>query len=187
MGEPSELTKLMIDNLPEGQLTPEQAYAIYEALDLIPPGVCLEIGAYFGRSTVLIANHPNVALLYSIDVWDHYRIPGNEYQHDESVFKQYCANLLKYNVQDKVRHVTGRSYDILGLCGKFFMAIFIDGDHQLEYIKQDLCFVAWLHHKGVLIIHDYDNSPGVREMTDRYITPYYKVCARADNIIAFHK
>ncbi len=179
-----------MDNTPEGHLTPRQAELLYQALDTnVSTGAALEIGAYLGRSTVLLAKHPHISRLFSVDVWDHYRQPEAEYDHDPGIHQQYMANLAEYDVLDVVRPITAPSAVLLSGWGRRLKFVFIDGEHTYESVKQDLGWLFWLDPHGIAAIHDYDNWPEVKQAVDEFLadSPVYKVFAHEDNILILLK
>ncbi len=56
---------------------------------------------------------------------------------------------------------------------EFFDFIFIDANHKLRYVAQDLRWTRLLNVKGKLALHDYsDQFPGVRIAVNRFLNKY---------------
>jgi predicted O-methyltransferase YrrM len=113
----------------------------------------LEIGSYFGRSTVALAS--TAALVHTIDVH-----PADEVGGD--TLTALIANLDRYDLRHKVVVLAGFSQLILPQLnpGSFDLA-FLDGQHQRDPVEEDLAaLLPLVHPRGVIAFHDY-GVPGV--------------------------
>lgn len=126
----------------------------------------LEVGAYFGFSTVCMAQFAN--MVYSLDTHT-----GDVHLSKTNTFQYYMGYLQRYRVLDKVAILIGLSTDILPRLPKdtFDMA-FIDATHTYEAVKKDIELTIPLVKSGGLIsFHDYQegNHVGVQQAVDEFI------------------
>jgi hypothetical protein len=152
------------DTIP-GWLEPEEAEMLAR---LAQDKICLEIGAYRGRSTISIAQ--TAWLLHTIDpCWP---------KDDPQVLPDLWTNLLRHNLTDTVIVHVGKSEDMYPLkCRNFFhfKFIFIDGCHEETSVTSDLINLRINIDMGLeyLALHDYcnDNWPGVKMAADKLLGP----------------
>ena len=130
--------------------------------ELATDAVVLEVGAWWGFSTVLIAL---VAKSVSSVEWG----LGDEHAgHDESL-GPLITNLDRYGVRGKVIVHVGASADVLPLLPVgYFDFAFIDAYHTAEAVRRDAELVIPLVHvHGHIGFHDYgDERFGVKEAVD---------------------
>jgi len=119
----------------------------------------VEIGTYKGINAKQILKNLNVRSLYAIDPWNNYS-EYNEYN-NESLKKVYdsAMKLLKKEVKSGkvivVRDYSENAYNILK--NKKFDFIYIDGNHDYNYVKKDIfSFWSLLKDGGILGGHDID-------------------------------
>jgi predicted O-methyltransferase YrrM len=120
--------------------------------------VCLEIGAFEGRSTVWLAEN-GIKVIDCVDTWT----GGEEHsQLDmlsvEEVFDHNMAQ-LSATADTVIRKHKGMSTKVLGTlidCAATFDLVYIDGSHIAKDVLTDAC-MAWtmLRPKGILIFDDY--------------------------------
>jgi len=118
----------------------------------------LEIGAFYGKSTVAIAM--NAKRVLSIDPFDCHHSEatkeGNLIRRPDKFnnLPIYLENIKGY---DNIRYIVGLSKDIVPTLTETFDYIYIDGDHSYEGVKLDL-ELCWplLEKGGILVLHDYD-------------------------------
>ena len=140
----------------------------------------LEIGAHCGINLMCVAasyaRHPD-SKLYGIDPWEDY---GDypEYKGVQLSHYEACqANLRRIpELQAKITTRKGYSHEIVPTFdAEFFDIIYVDGNHQPEYVLEDgvLAFRK-LKSGGILIFDDY-NFGGL-DMTkrgvDAFLTAY---------------
>lgn len=131
-------------NLPDGWLTIEEA----EQLALLAQGkTVLELGAWKGRSTVLLAG--SAKQVVSID--RHNGIPG----HGGDSLDEYLGNVRDLA---NVSVVIADFQSVVPLLGHFDLA-YIDGDHDEYSVYRDVRLVEG--HADMLAFHDWD-FPEVR-------------------------
>ncbi len=127
------------------------------------PGIkVLEIGAWLGRTTILLSEViREFGMLYVIDNWHGTDFWGDIRTQDESsknleYFHTYCSVIKEKGVYDKVRILNMSSQDASEIItDNFFDVIFLDDDHRYTSVKKDM--ITWyskLKNNGLLIGHD---------------------------------
>lgn len=131
---------------------------------------CLEVGAYYGFTTVCMAQHAK--MVYSID---NHR--GDIHLGRKDTLQGYLAQLQKYKVLSKVAILIGESTDILPRLehGMFDFA-FIDATHTYEAVRADIALVEplmKLNEDAFIAFHDYEETSnkqfGVTQAVDEAI------------------
>lgn len=120
----------------------------------------LEIGAFYGANLITVADtyasHP-YSKLYCIDPWDDYNDYPEYKDQQHVIYNTFLGNIERSGSKDKV--VINRGYsniEVPKLKDDFFDIIYIDGNHEPEYVLEDavLCFRK-LKVGGILIFDDY--------------------------------
>lgn len=132
-------------NLPQGWLTDEEA----EELQRLARGqVVLELGAWKGRSTVVLAE----VARYVVSVDIHTGIPG-AYRAEEDSLDDYLRNVRGFS---NVAIVIAMFEDIVPrLCKYAFNLVFIDGKHDTHSVVRDAQLAARIS-PSVTAFHDWD-------------------------------
>lgn len=136
-----------------------------ELVRLTAGKVVLEVGAYKGHGTVLMA-------LAGAKVWalDWHR--GDEALGPTDTLCAWWSNVRRHHVEDQVVGIIGRSPDLMNTFYPrpqlWFDVVFVDAAHDYESVKAD---AAAAHQAvdpdGVLIFHDYCSTwPGVVQAVD---------------------
>lgn len=120
----------------------------------------LEIGSYYGRSTVSMAQ--TAESLVAVDPFD-----GRATSDPRSTLPKFMEHLHRYRLLGKVTAHEGRSEDVLPtLTGQFGFA-FIDGDHRESAVRKDAMLCKPLMASGGLVaFHDYGVEAGVTTVVD---------------------
>ena len=133
-----------------------------------------EIGTYKGINAKQILKNLNVRSLYVIDLWDNY--PGYNGYNNKSSKKVYdsAIKLLKKEVESGkviiIRDNSENAYNILK--NKKFDFIYIDGNHDYNYVKKDVfSFWSLLKNGGILGGHDIDFT-GVLQVVSEFSAKY---------------
>ena len=126
--------------------------------------ICLEIGSFYGKSTVCIAEVAKSVL--AVDTWqsagDGQTQTGRL---SEGIFDTFLNATWGY---DNIKYIMGFSHDVVpALEGKQFDVVFIDATHSYEGVKKDVeISLPKLKDDGVFIFHDYTTWRGVAEAVD---------------------
>ena len=119
--------------------------------------VLLEIGSYYGRSSLCLGfplkNTDSV--LFCVDKWEDGRC---------AVYKDWEKNILSNGLQNNVFPIQMHSHKALeGLKTPFADFIFIDGDHEYETVVKDIDNAySLLKEGGMVAVHDViDKFPGI--------------------------
>jgi hypothetical protein len=145
--------------LPSDIPTAVKAAEAEELQDLARGVVVLECGAFYGFSTVVLAQ---VALVvHSVD-WHH----GDEQAGRVETLPDYLTNLKRYGVADRVVTHMGRFEDVLpSLRPGSFDGCFLDGQHDRASLDRDLRLIhPLIRRRGWIAVHDYglfDVTPAV--------------------------
>lgn len=140
----------------------------------------LEIGALHGANFISFlktyGSHDD-SELFCIDPWEDYE-EYPEYKNEQiSNFLIFMTNINNLNKQEKqkINIIKGHSnVEVLKLNDDFFDIIYIDGNHEPEYVLEDavLCFRK-LKKDGILIFDDY--GWGGPEMVEKAIDAFINV------------
>ena len=139
----------------------------------------LEIGAFCGANVISCAESCygkyDGSKLYCVDPWEDYE-EYNEYKGEqEKIYDIFCRNIKNNGVDDKIEVRRGYSRDeIVKFGDNFFDIIYIDGNHEPEYIMEDAVLsFRKLKKGGYMIFDDYgweDASYGI----DGFLNGYRK-------------
>lgn len=141
----------------------------------------LEIGVFYGANLLSVANtyglHPD-SKLYGVDPWeDYYEYP--EYKEQQlKIYDSFITNLQNSGVQDKV--VLHRGYSNLEIPkfqDEFFDIVYIDGNHEPEYVLEDAVLsFRKLKKEGIMIFDDYGwGGPDLTKRgIDGFLNGYHK-------------
>jgi len=101
----------------------------------------LEIGTFHGANILSVANsygkHSD-SKLYCIDPWQDYN-DYPEYKNEQhTIYKSFIDNVERSGVKDKIKINRGYSnIEIPKFEDDFFNIIYIDGNHEPEYVLED--------------------------------------------------
>lgn len=132
----------------------------------------LELGAYLGFSTVVLASV--AAEVISVD-WH----LGDAHAGLGDTWEGFCSNLDRYGVADRVHVIRGRFEDVLPPMAAVvprFGGCFLDAMHDEESVSRDTALaLPLIRPGGFMAWHDYGRgdatgNPGfaVTEVADRY-------------------
>jgi predicted O-methyltransferase YrrM len=154
-------------------------------VDIISPRVYkrtpinyLEIGTFYGANLLSVAgsyaSHPD-SKLYCIDPWEDYdEYPEYKGEHT-TIYSGFTRNLETSGHKDRVTVCRGYSNnEIPKFQDNFFDIIYIDGNHENEYVLEDAVLsFRKLKKGGILIFDDYEYyfcKIGV----DAFLSAYHK-------------
>ena len=142
----------------------------------------LEIGAFYGANLISVsrnyAAHP-MSELHCIDPWCDYAEYKNDSSSDKtgSVYESFRRNLSVCGEAHRINVYRGFSHDVIPtLKNDHFDLIYVDGNHEPEYVMED-CVIAFRKLKvgGYMVIDDYLDSmcEGETKMSiDAFLTGY---------------
>ena len=141
-----------------------------------------EIGVSMGVNSISINENLNMKKLYLIDIWDKFLLDGktydstNSYNHVKKIFKD-CKNvdIIKDDSVKVAKTIKDNTLDF----------VYIDGNHQYEYVKADI--EAWypkVKIGGIISGHDYRKCwKGVIKAVDEFVKKYnYKLFIKKNKI-----
>jgi predicted O-methyltransferase YrrM len=141
----------------------------------------LEIGTFYGANLFSVANSygcHNDSKLYCIDPWEDYD-EYSEYKNEQStIYNLFMENLKNSGAQDKI--VINRGFsnnEIPKFKDEMFDIIYIDGNHEPEYVLEDAVLsFRKLKKGGILIFDDYGwGGPDLTQRgIDGFISGYHK-------------
>jgi predicted O-methyltransferase YrrM len=123
----------------------------------------LEIGAFYGKTTVCIAE---VAIsVTTVDTW---AVDGNGQTQlpeiNETVFNTFKDSIKEYG---NVTYLVGRSEKIVPGIDRQFDVVFIDAEHSYNGVLSDIrVTLPKLKDNGVFVFHDYGTWAGVTQAID---------------------
>jgi len=141
----------------------------------------LEIGAFYGANILSVANSYGLhkdSKLYCIDPWEDYA-EYSEYKNEQSnIYCSFINNIEKSGVRQKI--IINRGYsnkEIPKFQDDFFDIIYIDGNHEPEYVLEDAVLSFRKLKKGGIMIFD-DYGWGGPDLTQRgidgFLSGYHK-------------
>ena len=120
----------------------------------------LEIGCFYGANVISVletyAKHP-LSSIHCIDPWIDYTDYGEYKGQFDYIYNTFLSNINKLECKDKINVHRGYSHDqIPKLIHNFFDIIYIDGNHNPEYVLEDAVLAfRKLKINGVMIFDDY--------------------------------
>lgn len=141
----------------------------------------LEIGTFFGANLLSVADSYGIhkdSKLYCIDPWEDYEDYPEYKDEQNTIYGMFLKNIEKSESKDKI--VINRGYsnnEVPKFQDDFFDIIYIDGNHEPDYVLEDaiLCFRK-LKKNGIMIFDDY--GWGGPDLTtrgiDAFIHAYHK-------------
>jgi predicted O-methyltransferase YrrM len=141
----------------------------------------LEIGAFYGANILSVANTyglHNDSKLYCIDPWEDYN-DYPEYKGEQpSIYDSFISNIENSGVKEKIIIKRGYSNnEVPKFQDEYFDIIYIDGNHEPDYVLEDavLCFRK-LKKGGIMIFDDYGwCGPDLTQRgIDAFLSAYHK-------------
>jgi predicted O-methyltransferase YrrM len=120
----------------------------------------LEIGTFYGANILSVANSYGLhydSKLYCIDPWEDYD-DYPEYKNEQpSIYNSFLKNIENSGAKEKI--IINRGYsnnEIPKFENDFFDIIYIDGNHEPEYVLEDAVLsFRKLKKGGIMIFDDY--------------------------------
>lgn len=141
----------------------------------------IEIGAFYGANLFSVANSYCVhkdSKLIAIDPWQDYNEYPEYKNRQNEIYETFKKNLNSFEHKNKIQIMRGFSnQELLKLPDNNFDIIYIDGNHEPEYVLEDavLCFRK-LKNNGFLIFDDYGwGGPDLTKRgIDAFTNGYFK-------------
>ena len=141
----------------------------------------LEIGTFYGANILSVAEtygiHPD-SKLHCIDPWEDYDEYPEYKGRQDSIYNTFLKNIKNSGKEDKL--IIHRGYsnkELLKFEDELFDIIYIDGNHEPEYVLEDAVLsFRKLKKNGIMIFDDY--GWGGPDLTKRGIDGF---------LIGYHK
>jgi len=127
------------------------------------PIMYLEIGAHYGGNLIEVAktygSHPE-SKMYCIDPWEDYSEYPEYKGRQETIYSTFIKNVENSGTKEKIIPIRGYSnIELLKFQDNTFDIIYIDGNHESEYVLEDAVLsFRKLKSGGVMIFDDYTDS-----------------------------
>jgi predicted O-methyltransferase YrrM len=141
----------------------------------------LEIGTFYGANILSVAKTYGLhsdSKLYCIDPWEDYD-EYHEYKNQQStIYNSFINNIENSGCKDKIIINRGYSnFEIPKFKDNFFDIIYIDGNHEPEYVLEDAVLsFRKLKKNGIMIFDDYGwGGPDLTQRgIDAFLLGYHK-------------
>jgi predicted O-methyltransferase YrrM len=121
----------------------------------------IEIGCYFGRSAMALADNTDGIVVCIDPYMGLYNSPNQNIRLDfnDTVYEDFLYNLSEHIKSGKLVHFrcTVDEVDMNEMPAADL--VFIDGDHSYEGCKKDILFAQSIVHNGIIAGHDW-GTPG---------------------------
>lgn len=141
----------------------------------------LEIGTFYGANLLSVAETyglHNDSRLYCIDPWEDYDDYSEYKNQQSSIYNCFINNVETSGVKDKITIKRGYSnFEIPKFPDEFFDLIYIDGNHEPEYVLEDAVLsFRKLKKNGIMIFDDYGwGGPDLTKRgIDGFLSGYHK-------------
>ena len=141
----------------------------------------LEIGVFYGANIISVGKTyglHNESKLFCIDPWEDYE-EYDEYKNEQPhIYETFNENIKNSGFQDKI--IINRGYsnkEIHNFDDNFFDIIYIDGNHEPDYVLEDaVSSFRKLKVNGIMIFDDYGwySAHEVEKAIDAFVSVYSK-------------
>ena len=141
----------------------------------------LEIGTFYGANILSVAEtygSNNDSKLYCIDPWEDYEQYPEYKTQQTTIYNTFITNIENSLAKDKI--IINRGYsniEIPKFQDDFFDIIYIDGNHEPEYVLEDAVLsFRKLKKNGIMIFDDYGwGGPDLTKRgIDGFLNGYHK-------------
>lgn len=149
----------------------------------------LEVGTFRGANLLSVASTYGKHLdseLTCIDPWENYSDYPEYYNQQDNNYNMFIRNLERFNEKNKIIVKRGYSNDIIPtLPNSYFDIIYIDGNHEPEYVLEDAVLAfRKLKLNGYIIFDDY--GWGGPDLTKRGIDSFMNAYFKRIRILGHH-
>jgi hypothetical protein len=141
----------------------------------------LEIGTLYGANLFSVANTYCLnkdSKLYCIEPWIDYDVYSEYKNSQNTIYTTFMENVHNSGIEDKLVIIRGFSnVEIPKLEDDFFDIIYIDGNHESEYVLEDAVLsFRKLKKGGIMIFDDYGwGGPDLtKKGIDGFLSGYHK-------------
>jgi len=118
----------------------------------------LEVGTWMGWSGLLMAEHPNIKKFKAIDIHKDMNISYFNPSHLLSE-KEEIGKMLKFSDKTELEFCNSLKWK----SDEKFDMVFIDANHDYEYVKHDTENIGLKNATKIIAWHDYPNESGVTD------------------------
>jgi predicted O-methyltransferase YrrM len=141
----------------------------------------LEVGAFYGANAISVANtyaaHPE-SELHLVDPWEDYSEYPEYKTEQPKIHDQFLRNIESSGAKDKMKIHRGFSnVEIPQFADEYFDIIYIDGNHEPEFVMEDAVLsFRKLKKDGIMIFDDYGwGGPDLTQRgIDGFLSGYHK-------------
>lgn len=141
----------------------------------------LEIGTFYGANLLSVANtygsHKD-SKLYCVDPWEDYDDYPEYKNKQDTIYKTFLTNIEDSGKKNKIVVNRGYSNNVIPTFqDNFFDIIYIDGNHEPEYVLEDAVLsFRKLKIGGIMIFDDYGwGGPDLTQKgIDGFLSGYHK-------------
>lgn len=156
-------------------------FDIIKLSDYDKPINYLEIGAFYGANLLSVAKtycSNEKSKLFVIDPWEDYS-DYPEYKNEQTkIYDKFISNIGNSEYKNKIKIIRGYSNkELIKLEDNFFDIIYIDGNHEPEYVLEDAVLsFRKLKNQGIMIFDDYGwGGPDLtKKGIDAFANAYHK-------------
>ena len=143
--------------------------------------ICLEVGSFEGRGTLLIENalcQHDGSKVYCVDPWEDMYVNGdNRFNSIDSLFVgQYDRFLNNTKGHSKIVALRGKSDDMIKNVPEEVDFAYIDGDHSPEQVYKDgVNVMSKMKSGGIIVFDDYPwehNGVKCKDGIDRFLQEF---------------
>lgn len=118
----------------------------------------VEIGVLYGDNALSLLNNLDIKKLYLIDTWKNYEGYTDNYG-TESLNRIYEKVVKRFKNDNRIDIIRMSSDDAITFIPDELDFVYIDGNHQYEYVKKDIeNYYPKIKNGGIFGGHDFDNS-----------------------------
>ena len=156
-------------------------YSILPLNEYNKPIIYLEIGTFYGANLLSVADSyalHKYSVLHCIDPWEDYQEYPEYKGQQNNIYNTFLQNIEESNKKDKIVIHRGYSHQLLQTFeDDMFDIIYIDGNHEPEYVLEDAVLsFRKLKKDGIMIFDDYGwGGPDLTKRgIDGFLSVYHK-------------